>query len=117
MGLKITIYLGTIYLAFFEAIQIKDKGWVYLSDIVNWIDMFSLGLSAFLLIIEELKQTLIDEQFASALAAMVVLLTWTKFFYWMRLFNQTAFFINLLTKTFCDKNFVAFIKMLIILTL
>ena len=38
-------------------------------------------------------------------------------FYWMRLFNHTAFFMNLLSKTFEDVNFKAFMIMLIILIL
>ena len=44
-------------------------------------------------------------------------MTWYKIFYWMRLFNNFAFFINLLSRTFSDKYFVSFMTMLIILTL
>ena len=51
------------------------------------------------------------------MAVIAVSLTWYKMFYWMRLFNSTAFFINLLVKTFEDINFKAFMIMMIILML
>jgi len=40
---------------------------------------------------------------------------WYKFFYWMKLFTDTSFFINLLSRTFSDRNFRAFTIMMIIL--
>ena len=52
----------------------------------------------------------------STVAVIAIGLTWYKFFYWMKLFKATAFFINLLDRTFSDKNFRAFIVMMIILT-
>ena len=45
------------------------------------------------------------------LTSIVVALTWYKVFYWMKLFNTTAFFMNLLGKTFEDTNFRAFFIM------
>ena len=47
------------------------------------------------------------------MAALAIASTWFKAFYWMRLFEETAFFINLLTKTF--EGIKAFTVMMIIL--
>ena len=52
-----------------------------------------------------------------SLTAIVVSLTWEKVFYWMKLFNTTAFFINLLAKTFEDVNFKAFFIMTVLIIL
>ena len=44
---------------------------------------------------------------------VAVIFVWYKVFYWMRLFTNTAFFINLLTKTL--KGIIPFTVMLLIL--
>ena len=54
------------------------------------------------------------EQF---LASIAVFMTWYKIFYWMKLFNTPAFFINLLHESFADGNFRAFTIMLVLLIL
>ena len=56
-----------------------------------------------------------DIRHEQILASIVVMLTWTKVFYYMKLFRTPAFFINLLTETFADDNFRAFCLMTIVL--
>ena len=45
------------------------------------------------------------------MATIAISLTWFKIFYFLKLFESTAFFINLLYNTFMDKNFRAFLIM------
>ena len=49
------------------------------------------------------------------LATLAVGFVWYKAFYWMRLFDETAFFINLLNATF--QGIMAFVIMMILLLL
>ena len=58
-----------------------------------------------------------DIPFELMLTSIVVAMTWYKVFYWMRLFNTTAFFMNLLTKTFEEVNFRAFFIMTVMMIL
>ena len=51
----------------------------------------------------------------NAVIAIALVCIWFRLFYWFRLFNSTAFFINLLTRTFKDINFVSFTIMMFIL--
>ena len=51
------------------------------------------------------------------LSAITVSLTWYQVFYWMKLFTQTAFFMNLLRQLFEDVNFRAFFIMTILMIL
>ena len=54
-------------------------------------------------------------RYEQVLASLVVMLTWLKVFYWMKLFRTPAFFINLLSETFVDDNFKAFCIMMLVL--
>ena len=56
-------------------------------------------------------------KYEQLMASLVVLGTWYKIFYWMKLFNTPAFFINLLSKTMDDVNFKAFMIMTILCVL
>ena len=51
------------------------------------------------------------------MASIAVLLTWYKIFYWMKLFNTPAFFIDLLSETMADQKFRAFCIMMIVMIL
>ena len=54
-------------------------------------------------------------RYEQVFASLVVMLTWLKVFYWMKLFRTPAFFINLLSETFVDDNFKAFCIMMLVL--
>ena len=120
-ALKVWIYIITLYMFSFEVFQIIDKGLMdYLSELSNWSDQLSTFLILYLLIGEDFlrdNSSQITEQHNLTFAVIAVMMTWFKVFYWMRLFNNFAFFMNLLSKTFNDKNFISFMAMLIILTL
>ena len=88
----------------FEVLQMFDKGWSYFNDLFNLADMASTALILFLLITEETFKDDHDmnRQTRMTLAGVAIAFTWFKLFYWMRLFKNFAFFINLLIKTFND---------------
>ena len=91
-----------------------------MSELSNYADQSSTFLILYLLIGEDFLQedsSRTNEQYKLTLSGIAVMMTWYKVFYWMRLFNNFAFFINLLNKTFNDKYFISFMAMLIILTL
>ena len=43
-----------------------------------------------------------------ALISVAIAFTWTRLFFWLRLFEKTAFFLDLIGQTFTDSNFMAF---------
>ena len=61
------------------------------------------------------QESFYNLQHEQYLTAIVVGATWYKTFYWMKLFNTPAFFINLLQESFADPNFKAFSIMLFLL--
>ena len=56
-------------------------------------------------------------KYEKTLVALSVLFIWLRIFFWMRLFHSTAFFIDLISKTFSDVNFMAFLFIFIIMTM
>ena len=58
-----------------------------------------------------------DIPFELMLTSIVIAMTWYKVFYWMKLFNTTAFFMNLLRQVFEDVNFRAFFIMTVLMIL
>ena len=86
----------------------------YFFELTNWNDCGSLVAYLFLMIKYDFFY---DDWFSfenfKFMAALAIASTWFKAFYWMRLFEETAFFINLLTKTF--EGIKAFTVMMIIL--
>merc|ERR1712226_1404193 len=103
-------------IASFEFIQWYDLGSSYFGDLMNWVDMISITLILFIMTSNDFfdGKTLWKE-WQSIVAVISIGFTWYKFFYWMKLFKSTSFFINLLSRTFSDKNFRAFTVMMIIL--
>ena len=115
---KMLVISLTFYMFSFEVLQMMDRKWSYFDDLANWVDQISSLLVLCLLIKNEwFIDTLYDLPYEHVLSTVIVGLTWYKVFYWMKLFNTTAFFINLLGKTFEDVNFKAFFIMIVILIL
>ena len=82
--------------------MIDDGPYVYLFDLTNMIDITSSILNFTLVLNECLDHALIDSTALKFCAMLAVSFVWYKIFYWMRLFKDTAFFINLLTRTLTD---------------
>ena len=108
-SMKMLCYVLTIYNGGFEMIQLYDKKWLYLLQISNFFYIFSTLLNLLLLLMDDLYLEVWDDYPEKELVTIAVSLTWFKFFYWMRLFPSTAFFIDLMSKTFKDINFLAFL--------
>lgn len=70
-------------------------------------------LTFFLIIFNTKEEGWYNYAMQQRLAATAVAFIWYKAFYWMRLFDSTAFFINLLNATF--KGITAFMIMMILL--
>lgn len=102
----------------FEIFQIIDKKWGYFKQLSNLVKQTSYVLVLVMLIKNEwFIDTFYDIPRDLMLTAIVIALTWYKLFYWMKLFNTTAFFMNVFTKTFEDSNFQAFFIMTVIMIL
>ena len=115
---KMLVYGLTLYMFSFEIFQVMDKKWSYFCELANWVDQISsLMVLGMLIKNDYFIESAYNIPTDLMLTAIVVALTWYKVFYWMKLFNTTAFFMNLLTKTFEDYNFQAFFIMTVILIL
>jgi hypothetical protein len=115
---KMLVYSLTIYMFAFEIFQIIDKKWGYFKQLSNLVKQTSYVLVLVMLIKNEwFIDTFYDIPRDLMLTAIVIALTWYKLFYWMKLFNTTAFFMNVFTKTFEDSNFQAFFIMTVIMIL
>ena len=76
-----------------------DKGMLrYASEFTNYIDCISAVINLVLIINQDFipGHVLYDFQTQKTLAAVAIAFVWYKSFYWMRLFDSTAFFMNLL---------------------
>ena len=109
---KMLVYALSLYMLAFEILQIQDFGKDYFLSFTNWVDQ----ISTFFIIGIMIKNDFFPDKiysigYESIMATFAIALTWYKMFYWMKLFESTAFFINLLYSTFIDKNFTAFMIM------
>ena len=95
-----------------------DKKCEYFKELQNMVDYISSCLVIAMIVKNEwFIDKVYDIPFELMLTSIVVAMTWYKVFYWMRLFNTTAFFMNLLTKTFEEVNFRAFFIMTVMMIL
>ena len=94
LTLKISCYVLTSLFILVEVTQFKDAGWKeYFSSITNLLDTASALINLIILVKSELKHL---DDIQNGLILVAVLLVWWKVFYWMRLFESTAFFYKLL---------------------
>lgn len=82
-----------------EYLQWKNSinGWDYLMNIWNFNDIFQLLIFILVLVIVQMEQ--VDEMLIRMIAAIGSCSIWFKLIDWLRLFNQTAFFIFLIRET------------------
>ena len=110
-----TLYTTTIYFEYLEILQIFSNK-TYFFELINYIDNGSTVLNLFLIIQHDFFfREGYEHKDKQHWAAFAILLVWFKVFYWMRLFTETAFFINLLKQTL--KGIRAFSLMTVILVL
>lgn len=112
----ILIVITTGYFEYLEYLQVEDKGSSqYFSELTNYVDNGSAILNLFLIVWPTNEDSFYNFSMQQKLAAVAISFVWYKTFYWMRLFDSTAFFINLLTATFTDIQ--AFVIMMLLLIL
>lgn len=88
----------TFFMLSFEYLQIVDSGWDYFKERTNWVDQTSSILILFMILKHDyFPREMFNLKYEQLAASLVVLGTWYKIFYWMKLFNTPAFFINLLS--------------------
>ena len=100
---EILILLLTCYFIFHEVLQtipiggsIRDVQYKYLFSLTNVSELLSYGLNLFLVFNEWSGRKLSDNKRLKLYTLVAIGLVWFKAFYWMRLFAEHAFFINLL---------------------
>ena len=75
-------------------------GWKdYFSSLFNYVDLTSSVINLTILLWHDITGHSVSKDIMIPLA---VLLMWLKSFYWMRIFNQPAFYIKLVVKTLTD---------------
>jgi len=108
----LVVAVSTGYFVWLEVLQIQDNP-TYFCELTNYIDISSAVLTYFLLIFKVNDDGWYNFATQQKIAVIAVAMVWYKAFYWMRLFDTTAFFINLLNATF--KGITAFMIMVILL--
>ena len=91
---------GIVYFCILEGFQIKYKGSNYLKSVWNFIDLLSIILNAFLLV--DRFAEMISPEAAVRLAFVAVSLMWLTFIYWLRIFDYTTFYFDLIWQTILD---------------
>mmetsp|Transcript_34071 Transcript_34071/g.45898 ORF Transcript_34071/g.45898 Transcript_34071/m.45898 type:complete len:178 (+) Transcript_34071:2258-2791(+) len=101
----------TMIFTAYEGIQLYNskQNFDYFRSGWNWIDLSSILLNWIVVI---LNAKLHDIHKLRDWASLAVILMWLKLFYWMRLFQPTAFFLRMLTEILSDIRF--FIPLFII---
>jgi hypothetical protein len=85
---------------------ISDGPKAYFSQAWNCIDFMSICLNLTFLTISALSQIkeawIIDEAQLLSIGAYATFFMWCKMFYWMRLFESTAYYVTLIVQTISD---------------
>ena len=113
---EIFILLLSCYFIMHELLQMKGISggiFVYLFDLTNLLELLSSGMNIFLIFNEWTSRKLTDTKWLRLCTVVAIGLVWYKAFYFMRLFEKHAFFMNLLKQTLQD--IVSFMLMLVIL--
>ena len=111
------ILVLTIYFVYLEGLQMLDQGpYDYLWDLNNIIDLTSSVLNWVLVVNEWVNHFFLDSKSLKVCTMLALVCVWYKLFYWLRLFKDPAFFMNLLIKTLKDiKAFMVMMSILVAL--
>ena len=88
--------------AYMESLEMKDNTFDYLCDYWNFFDMCNLvtnGLFLWALNSSLLFDIRYEEHWVRKIGGISCFFLWIKVFYWMRLFQSAAHFLNLITET------------------
>ena len=106
------VVFGKTFITFLilECIQIKNRGFAYILDIWNVVDIGSLILNS-TYVYGEITNSMSHETL-QVLASVAIFFMWFKLFYWMRLFKPFSAFIRMITEIVKDVQ--VFLVMLLI---
>ena len=107
-----------IYFVYYEIKDVIRDGFSYLFDPFNYLDVLKYSLNIFLIIEAVDGKNTEDEKsdYLRGLAAVAVVLTWFKSFYWLRLFDSTSFYVRLIVETISDIKYFIILFVIILLT-
>ena len=110
IGLALPIFCLWVYQVIIELKQMHQSGIDYLKSALNWIDVSGLTLIAVVVTASGPTKTLLEIEDLRQMAAVASCLVILKLFDWLRLFENTAFYVLLLKQTLKDiKIFIVLI--------
>ena len=75
----------------------------YMSGGWNWINILHFITAAYIYVVLLLNnEEILEHQTTYAIRSIAILSLWSNFFDWLRLFDQTSFYIKLVERTFVD---------------
>ena len=115
--MRLVIFVLMLYLFYFEIVSLVRDGVRYWKNGYNWVDIFSFLLNIYLIYATVwYHPENNDRSNVRALAAVAVILMWIKFFYWLRLFTETSFYVRLIKDTILDIGYFFILYVLILIT-
>ena len=102
--LQVIVIIMSLYFLFIECLQFKDfhergKRRHYFYSFTNFVDYTSVFTNLAIILNENLKRQLIGIKTLPYFVSYAVFCLWFRAFYWMRVFESSAFFIILIKKT------------------
>ena len=91
---------GTLYFGSIEVRQMMHKKTKYFTSLTNYFDLASVVLNLILLSNEYLN--LIVKETTIILSFIGIGLMWSNFIYWLRIFESTTFYFDLISQTILD---------------
>ena len=92
------LIIWSLYFLCAEVSQAKKQGWSYLKDVWNYTDMIPPALIIIIVVVDFFvkEETETITKFRTTLQAFASFGMWLKIFYFLRIFRQTGFFVNML---------------------
>ena len=114
--MSVLVLLGTAYLALLEILQANQQGWSrFLDSIVNALDATIILVPMFIVIHNLINADLVEGQYLRIMAMITIFAIGLKTFDWLRLFDQTSFFVSLIFETFIDIGYFSLIFLMILM--
>ena len=123
--LRLLLIAMIFYFMVFEIVCIIRDGKYYFTDIYNLFDWGSFLLNFYVIYStitnmdvdkdDFVKPDLLNQSRRFA-ASILILLVWVKFFYWMRLFTATSFYVRLISETLADIQYFLILFIFILMT-
>ena len=110
------IMLQVIYQLYIESHQLWHDGWEYWKSLYNYFDMFQYIGTIFVVCACFGNMTILEPEKLRTLCAFILLSQGSKAIIdWLRLFDQTSFYVTLILKTFVDIGYFMLIMVLLLL--